>query len=166
MRECKVCGLQVEETISKCPYCGFKEVDMLIDSPEDWEEEKNFILDYTEELLQPVRIGFRAYAYKEQGDKVVLDKEYVYTIAEGKSLKTDVPVWYNEQFSTVDRDAEIDLEITDIHGKAVNKTIIVKTPPKTDLWKIGVVLKDHLRIQILIGDETTYAQSDSFSLVK
>ena len=28
MRECKVCGLQVEETISKCPYCGFKEVDI------------------------------------------------------------------------------------------------------------------------------------------
>lgn len=166
MKICKICAHQEKKEFAVCPICGFDDYETMEDSAEAKKMEQRLIEAFTNKKLQSVNISFKAYSYKEQGDMLELDQEYILSLANGGDLKKEKSVWFNEKFASVDRDIDIELQITDICGKKRKKIVSITNVPKVELWNLGVVLKDQLKVQILLGDESFYVKSDSISLAE
>lgn len=166
MKICKICAHHENTEFPVCPICGFNDFETMEDSTEAKKMEKRLVEAFTNQKLQPVNISFKAYSYKEQGDMLELDQEYILSLANGCDLKKEKPVWFNEKFASVDRDIDIELQITDICGKKRKKSVRITNVPKVELWNLGVVLKDQLKVQILLGDESFYVKSDTISLAE
>ena len=115
-------------------------------------------------------------AYKEIREKsmtgITDDAMVVETMTDHKVKLVDASnlvyqktIWFGENFARVDTTRTMDLDLV-IDGPTSKKVKLqFKAPKLEDFWKIGICMKEGFCASVKIGNEKTFVETDTFSVI-
>lgn len=161
--KCAVCGYEkIEKGRGVCPVCKFPVLYMATDNDE---KVKELIFEYKKKNLNNIRIYLNTYQYKMEEDNLVLGNIESIRLAVGDELKKGQIQWYNQKFARVDEKIlELSIKVNKFSLESEEKIVQINTPEIEGLWKVGIVLSDEFKVQIVVGNEKNYKKSEEIEL--
>lgn len=160
--ECIVCG--TENSGFVCPVCGYMSSASYGDDV-DFAKEIERADEYRAGMLARVRVKIPVYSYKNkikmEDRQLLVEEPDIGSIElEGCQMKLNQPIWFSEEFCNQERDLELNYEIVTIDGKSdICREKLENPGIEDETWKIGMILRPELKIQLIVGNEKQYSTS-------
>ncbi len=167
--ECMVCGTKNDGFM--CPVCGFMSSAAYGDIDDaDFAEEAKYADEYRAGMLARVKMKIPVYSYKdkikdENRRLIIEEPDRDDIVIEGKNMKINEPVWFDEEFCNIDRDMPLEYKVVDIDGNTKNCSEVLANPEVSgETIKIGMILRPELKINIIVGKDEKYTCSGLHNL--
>ena len=136
--ECMVCGTKNDSFT--CSVCGFmSSASYGVMDAEDLAEEAKYADEYRAGMLARVKMKIPVYSYKdkikdENRRLIIEEPDRDDIVIEGKNMKINEPVWFDEEFCNIDRDMPLEYKVVDIDGNTKNFDFSME-----EFIKLGVI---------------------------
>ena len=170
MKTCRCCKFQFEKG-AECPRCGFNMIQTFDDEAE--KEEQRLAEEHRNNLLDGIEgIQLVSYAYKVSAGKPDLtETKNVILASHGTDCYRRI-CWCSEPFAPTPsrkkerRSLEIYyfIDAADISDAGQSVTIDISLDNFDNMWHVGVMIDENFTIQVFLGNEENYTQSEKYPL--
>ena len=162
--KCLIC--KEELTGNVCTRCGFPKISV-VGGPQDDPVIKKAVHDYREKMLKKVTIEMETYQYKEDGNKLVLDKTSRIPVGEQlQNLKKGQCTWFQEDFARMEAGEDMTLTLFIRNdGKETRREIRLKAPDIRSFWNAGLKAEDGMDYVVVLGTKDNYVETESFCIL-
>lgn len=169
MAVCLVCGHS--HKLAECPICKY-EVTFFYGTPteEEREEEIRRADDYRRSMLGNVKVKLPVYSYidkiREENHRLIVDEpDQDQIVIEGKDMKLNEPVWFDEEFCGTNRELPLTYEVIDMDGNSKSCSEVFENPGVDgETVNIGLILEPELKMKVILGKGEKYVCSEAYSL--
>lgn len=167
--KCCACEAPVDPGRAKCPVCGFPVIQSTGSNENELDRIRILGHTYLKKKIRNITVGMTTYQYQMSDGHLTLkseDKKSLFDVGDIDQIGT--VMWCDEDFARVDAvgfPQKVQLNIYVDNGRSVDTPVLIGIPDIRGFCHIGMVLKEGLCAQMLMGDERTYTLSEKFSLV-
>lgn len=167
MKKCYACYAMNDDKATVCSKCKFS-FPHIVGDPKKFEPIlMKAAAEYRKKNMIGVQIGMVTYSYElvdeelqESGQTDVLLVEDI------SSAKPGDIFWGTEEYARIDAGEEITLSVfVKILDTKKDYELTVVSPETDGLWKIGVKMEEGFSFRVLVGTESSYAQTDTVSVM-
>lgn len=162
-KTCQCCGAEL--TGSRCGYCGFVEI---IDMDGTGSEvvrsmaavhKKNLAAAITD-----ISIVSYSYRWNDAKSRLELDKKEELKLADGADCYPGL-LWSTQDFGQMAAGKDLSLDLSyRVRGAEKHLSCTIPTVQCDDFWKLGLLIDQNLKLQLLLGTEKKHAQTEPMPL--
>lgn len=163
--KCNACQGEISDGRAKCPLCGFPVIQMVGNNEAEIENIRKMGRDYLRQKLEGISIGIMAYGYVMGDDGLQLDQTEEVEVAKADDLEMEKAVWLDQDFQRLDEDGEVTIHVfARKNDKVKTWELPARLPKITGMCHIGIELKAGMKAEMLLGDSSSYTESEDFPL--
>lgn len=162
---CYACHSKLEEGKADCGVCDMPNIKVVGDNSKAIEMLKKLGEEHRQEKLRGITISLIAYEHEKAEGKLRQKASHKVKLMNACDLSFHKTIWFDEKFARVDTTRIMNLDLI-IDGKtSKNVKLQFQSPKLDDFWHIGVCMKEGFCASVKIGNEQSFVETDTFSLI-